>query len=315
MKKQTQNVNSRNWLASTTEINLWNNKLQSNEQWPEAKNQVINVIEGLAEQWKDRFTLNNPRLVENYVKGKLHFLVLIKDAIKPENQFVALVERALPILFVGDDVEIKYGAKVNVGGNVDTFFFEHGSGKPAPDPAGSSEVRHDGTDCYQEAVLVDVVKLVESPETVVPSLVRFGRVDSIYGILHHALYFSFTRGFVLLGDVGVDYGETDLLAFGLTKNDALFSTADVNEMPSEMVKSASHVLDSLPSKQRDSGSHRLDTGDIMMCECVGKLRMWLGSNFVRLAFQEGFNSRFQCLDVLVGPCDLHAGKLDSLISS
>src|SRR6266498_2043607 len=107
MKKQTQNVNSRNWLASTTEINLWNNKLQSNEQWPEAKNQVINVIEGLAEQWKDRFTLNNPRLVENYVKGKLHFLVLIKDAIKPENQFVALVERALPILFVGDDVEIK----------------------------------------------------------------------------------------------------------------------------------------------------------------------------------------------------------------
>jgi hypothetical protein len=289
--------------------------LQSDEQGPEAKNQVINVIEHLSKHWEDRFTLSNPRLVENYVKGKVHFLVLIKDALKPENQLVAFIERALPILFIGDDVEIKDGTKVNVGGNVDPFFFEHGSGQPAPDKAGSSKVCHDGTNGYQEAVLVDIVKLVESPETVVPSLVRFGRVDSIYGRLRHALYFSFTRGFVLRGDVGVDYRETDLLAFGLAKDDALFSTADVNEMPNEMVKGTSHVLDSLPGEQRDNGSHRLDTSDIMVRECIGKLRMWLGSNFVRLTVQEGLDSRFQCLDVLVGPCDFYAGKLDSLVGS
>lgn len=286
----------------------------SNKQRLKTENQVINVIERLHEQSQDRFTLNNPRLVENYIKGKLHFLILIKDALKPENQFVAFIERALPILCVGDDIESESGTKVNVSGNVDSFFFKHGSRQPAPDKAGSGKVCHDRTSGYQEAVLVDVVKLVESPEAVVPSLVRFGRVDSIYGRLRHALYFSFTRGFVLRGTVRVDYGKTDLFALGFAKDDPLFSTTDVNEMPSEVIEGTSYVVDGLPSEQRDSGGHRLGTGDVMMCECVGKLRMWLDSNFVRLAIQEVADFPFQVLDVLVGPCGSYADKTESFIS-
>src|SRR5262245_46353494 len=95
---------------------------QSNEQGLEAENQVINIIEHLNQRWEDRFTLNNPRLVENYVKGKLHFLILIKNAVKPENQFVTLIERALPILVIGDDVESKSGTQINVGGTSIPFF-------------------------------------------------------------------------------------------------------------------------------------------------------------------------------------------------
>jgi hypothetical protein len=284
----------------------------SSEQGLEPKDQVINVIERLNEQWEDRFTLNNPRLVENYVKGKLHFLVLIEEALKPGSYFIAYVERALPKLFIGDDVEIKRVTKVNTGRNPDPLVFEHAPGKPAPEEPGRSEVCYSGTNGYQEAVLVDVVKFVESPETVVPSLVRFGRVDSIYGRLRHALYFSFTRGFVFCGTVSVDYGKTDLLAFGLGKNDVLFGASDLHQVPREVIKGAPHLLEGFSGNQGDVSGQGLGTGEIMMRECVGKFRMWLDSNSVRLAVQEGFDSRFQVLDVLVGSRDLNANKTDSL---
>jgi hypothetical protein len=289
--------------------------LESNKQGLEAKNQVIDVVKRLREQWEDRFTLNNPRLMENYVKAKVHFLILIKDALKPENQFVTFIERALPILCVGDDIESKRGTKVDIGGNVESLFFQHGSGQPAPDEAGRGKVCHDGTNGYQEAVLVDIVKLVESPETVVPSLVRFGPVDSVYGRLRHALYFSFTRGFVLCGTIGVNNGKADLFALGLAKDDALSITADVNEMPSEMIEGTSYVVDGLPGEQRDNGDHRLGTGDIMMRECVGKLRVWLDSNFIRIAIQEVADFPFQVLDVLVGPCGSYADERNSFVGS
>ena len=287
---------------------------RSDKQGLEAKDQVVDVVESLSKCWEDRFTLDNPRLVENYVKGKLHLLILIKDTVKAENQFVALVERALPIFFIGDDAEIKHRAKVNVGGNVDPFFFEYVPCQPAPDKAGSDKVCHDGTGSYQETVLVDIVKLIESPEKIVPSLVRFGRVDSIYRRLRHALYFSFTRGFVFCGAVRVDYGETDLLLFGSTKDNALLGAPDLHEMPSEMIEGTSHVIDGLPGEQRDNGDHKLGTGDIMLRECVRKLRIWLDSNFIRLTIQEVADFPFQILGVLVGPCGSYTDKTDSFIS-
>ncbi|HKG62375.1 MAG TPA: hypothetical protein VKB05_21620 [Pyrinomonadaceae bacterium] len=287
----------------------------SNEERPKAENQIIDVIEHLREQWQDGFTLDNPQLVENYIKGKLHFLIIIKDAIKPENQFVALIERAVPKLFIGDDTKLQYSTEINVGRNIDPFFFEHVPCQSPPEKAGSGKVRHDGTSSYQEAVLVDVVKLTESPEKIVPSLVRFGIIDSIYSRLRHALYFSFARGFVLCGAVRVDYGKTDLLLLPAAKGNALLGASDLHQMPSEMVKGASQVLDSLPGNQGDSGCHGLNTGDIMLRECVGKLRIWLDTNFIRITIQEGLDSYFQILDVLVGPCGPYANKPDSLIDS
>src|SRR5262249_47767838 len=51
-----------------------------------------------------------------------------------------------------------------------------------------------GADGEQQAVLVDVVELAESPEGVVASLVRLGRVDEVYGGLAYSLYFIYGGG-------------------------------------------------------------------------------------------------------------------------
>jgi len=287
----------------------------SDEKRPETENQVVNAIERFNEEWKNRFTLDNPRLVENYVKGKLHFLILIEEAVKPRNQFVAFIERAIPKRFIGDDVEIERGTKVNIGGNVDPFFFQRGSRQRAPDKPGSLEVRHGRADGYQEAVLVDIVKLIESPENIVPSLVRFGRVDRIYCRLRHALYFSFTRGFVLRGTLRIDNGKTDSLAFCRSQGDSLSQGSDLHQIPSKIIKRASHVVEGISSNQRDNRRHGLGPSEIMLSDCLGKLRIWLDTNSVRIPVQEFSDFPFQILDVLVGPCGLYSHEPNSFINS
>jgi hypothetical protein len=203
---------------------------KSEEQGLEPKDQVINVIERLNEKWEHRFTLDNPRLVENYLERKFHFLVLIEETGKTGHQFVALFQRALSELAVGDDIYIETTkTEINVGRNFDPFVFGDTSQKRALEKTRHGDVRNLSASSYQEAVLVDVVKLVKSPETVIPSLVRFGSVNSIFGRLRHSLYFSFTRGFVIGGTVRVDYGESDLLALGLGKGNALGGLRSVLE--------------------------------------------------------------------------------------
>src|SRR5262249_52522678 len=76
--------------------------------------------------------------------------------------------------------------------------------------------------------------------------------------LRHALYFSFTRGFVFCGAIGVDYGECDLPLLGRSEGNSLCSTANLNQIPSEMIKGASHVLNGVASDQRDGRCHRPD---------------------------------------------------------
>jgi hypothetical protein len=97
---------------------------QSNEQRLEGKNQVIDVLKGLNESWENRFTLDNPRLVENYLEGELQFLVLIKERGEPGNEFVAFFERALPKWSVRNNVVGESGAtQIDIGWNLDALSF------------------------------------------------------------------------------------------------------------------------------------------------------------------------------------------------
>jgi hypothetical protein len=284
----------------------------SDKQRLEGDDQVVDVINCLNKQWEDRFTLNNARLVENYLEGKAHFLILIETIAEAKNQFIALVERALPIGRIGDELEVKRLAEIDDGRHINTAIFQEVS-ESAPEKSRRGETSNSRADCYQEAMLVDIVKLVKFPEQIVPSLVRFGSVDSIYRRLRHALYFSFTRGFVFRGTIRVDYRETDLLLFGSAQDNALLGAPDLHEMPSEMVKGASCLLEDFSRDERDSPDNRLSTSEVMM-RCVRKFSVWLDANLIRLAIEKGLDPRFQFLDVMVGPCDLHTDQPNSFIS-
>ena len=55
---------------------------------------------------------------------------------------------------------------------------------------------HSRRGCKQEAVLVDVVQFAENPEQIIPTLVRFARVESIECILPGSVYASTSLGLI-----------------------------------------------------------------------------------------------------------------------
>jgi len=122
---------------------------------------------------------------------------------------------------------------------------------------------------------------------------------------------------VFLGAIGIDYGKSDLPTLRLRKRDVLRGASDVNQVVNEVVKSDSNIVDSFSSKQRNNCGHRPDADEIMLAQLrdVGKLRIWLDSNLVRLTIQELSDFPIQVLDVLVGPCSSHSNKIDALIGS
>jgi hypothetical protein len=72
---------------------------------------------------------------------------------------------------------------------VGVHLFQHPS-EPASAEIYAPQLRSDGN---QKTVLVGEVQLMEPPETVIPSLVRFDRVDRFFP---HSLHFSGLSGFV-----------------------------------------------------------------------------------------------------------------------
>lgn len=267
----------------------------------ETDNQVGDVLERLNERWENRLTLSNPRLIEHYVEGELHLLVLFEEATRHRKQFVALIERALPV--VRNDVQVN-PADVGVGVNTESPLFRHRCEHHALEDCRNGEVCELCADGYQESVLIDVVKLAEFPERVVPSLVRFGLVDSIYGRLRHALYFSSTRGFVFRGAVGIDNGETDALALAVGERSGKIDLPNVHKMPSEVVEGASDVLNGVASDQCNFDGHDSGASEVIhRGQHIGKLRIWLGADFIRLGVQEGLDFPLQIKDVLFGPFD------------
>lgn len=272
--------------------------LFSCEKRPEGENNVINQIKHLLERFEQRLTLSNPRLSKRYDEVTLQLLLHFRT--RDGEEFVACLQR--------EDRRCERHEKVGPVGirkghirPVTTSKRLHdGSAFTWRDAAEVIRVSH----CDQQAVLVDVVKFVEQPERVVPTFVWFDRVDYVYSILPHALYFSSASGFVYRGTV--KNRER------CPKRGIFASNQD--QLMGQVVQRTSEIVQSVAGDCRKRRRSLWKIIDVK--RKLARLRIALASDYIWLgeAKPECIDFGLQVVDVLFGPFDFYADKSESFVS-
>jgi hypothetical protein len=241
---------------------------------PERSDDPLHKMERLIEKFENRLTLNNLRLIERYIKGELRIHVRIRWQ---DKDFCAVYYREDCVsrreIDTHDGVW-KSDASASNKGPSELLL----RGDPVSNSGGE-----------QEAMFVEVVELMQVPQGICSSLVRFGGVNCINRVLAHSLYFSRTFGFVYLGAFeDREAGESRLLG-------------PINQSPDNIIQSTPEILNGLPGSQGDFGRDAL-----VLTEAVHPLsRIWLQlwNDTIRVSFREGSDTVFQVTDVLFGPFD------------
>ncbi len=138
-------------------------------------------------------------------------------------------------------------------------------------------------------MLIDVVKSMEMPERIIPTFVWFDRIDSVYGILPHALYFSPTLDYIFRGTLG-DRKRGVCSGYVAPRQDKLIS---------QVIESAPEILEGASDDQRNVGRNVMNAEDIIAA--LSRLRVILKENFIWVGSEKMIESDLRITDMLVGP--------------
>jgi hypothetical protein len=221
------------------------------------------------------FSLYNPRLVERYLNGQIHFIArfFMGDV---SLQYVAVFQKRREGHGDGDWVGPFAGQRGR--------FFRHVFQK-APSLASYA-------DGHQGAMLIDDVQTVKTPYGIAPTLVGFERVEQLESIWPDARYYSRAGVFVRFGRIM----DGELVA-------AIERMAmDGDEQRIQMVKRATQAVEHVSG---DDGHHerhglRCAPSDV----AFAGIDVTLVDDVVRVGIKKPFDQCAQLADVLVGPFDL-----------
>lgn len=233
---------------------------QSDEQRFEVGNDIKNHLLHSMERFEQRLTLNNLRLADSYTEQKLRIVVRFHVG-QGGIEFVVCFQRAERVSGAEDK-----GQAFEVGGIERQFGVGIKSGESLKQFGQGVESTKCRTNGNQQAVFVDIVKSVELPERIIPTLVWFERVDSFNRVRPHTLYFSRSVGFVLRGAIGVGNRETGLPVGRPTSDD--------DKMVSQVVKGAPKVIKDVAGNERERKRCRPDANNII--DQLSCLRIALG---------------------------------------
>jgi hypothetical protein len=254
----------------------------------EQHDSVADQIREMLERFKNRLTLDNPRLVERYIKGELHLLIQLIIGSSDE-KFVAILQRAQPVCWGKKDGGIAHEIR-----KPPRHIFGHQA--PNIDALKRSTYRE------QQSVLVDTVQLIEDPEvTSCPSVVWFEAIDCVYGVLPQALYFSRRQGFVLRG-ARID-GEMEIAACGPRRNR--------EQLLDQMIEGGPEILDDIARNRREVQGNRLSPADVI--DWLASLRIALGRDFIWIGAAKRSDLTMQVSDVLFGPFDFYLNQREPFI--
>lgn len=265
----------------------------SRQELPEGGDGVADEILYIYQRFQERFTLDNPRLIERYANGEALLLVHFHvDGYR--EKFVAHFQRS-PMR----------GLKENGGhcGPRGSHSFG-GAAKPilwnVP-----SDIDADAT-CIrqaQEMMLFGITQSVELPERVpLSSLPRFGCAKCVYNAVPRMLCYSAYGGWEMRGKV--TDGELDILRLRLR------SAFRERELIDDLVERAPEILDYVGG----DCLHRYREGiDLRQIEdALLALRIFFVGDRIRVSLEERGESQLQIDDVLFGPCDFRADSLQHL---
>jgi hypothetical protein len=85
----------------------------------------------------------------------------------------------------------------------------------------------------------------------------------------------------------------------------------MNEMKRQMVKGASEVMGNIASDSGDLGRVDVQWADIQ--EWLASLRLMIEANQLKGCFAKRLSSRFQFIEVLIGPFNFYADQSESVV--
>jgi len=264
----------------------------SSEAAPKEQNSLADQVVEMLGRFQQRLTVNNPRLAERYIKSEIHLLIHFR--VRGINEeFVAYLQRAEIIGRSEESLDKRNGPP-------DDFFKPTGSVSPY------IETLIARSNSNQQAVLVDIVKLMEYPKIVSPpSFVWFERAQRVYSVLPHALYFSWKSGFVFIG-APLDQ------KIGMKSRSGVVRT-DEKQLLSQMVEGTPKVLDNVASDSCETDRRGVHFGHII--DQLACLRIALSADCIRLGVEENTDCAIEVIDVLFGPFNFDLDKSKSFIGS
>lgn len=239
---------------------------KSEQEWREIGDRAVNNIRHAMKRFHNRLTLDNPRFIERYIKRELQLVILFRIGDINE-EFCAYLQREQAVS--GDNIKPFAAASL---------------GRPDTNRAESAAVRN------QSAVLVSIVKSMETPKRVIPTLIWFDRIDRVHGLLPHALYFSARFGFVFHGAIG-NRKSSDADPWSTASSD--------HELPRKMIKGAPHILKGVSRNASDVRGSLFSAGDVI--NQLSCLRITLSSDSIGVGLSESPNCLVQLVDVMFGP--------------
>ena len=239
-------------------------------------------------RWEQRITQRNLRLGERFVNLELHILLdfIIKDT---GERWIACFEK-IPV-----------------------------RGQPI--------VQHDAIAINRKegAVLINIVKLMEFPEQVVPALVRLERIDSLYSFGAHTFYLSSLVPFVSSGILSNREFDAPRRRKAGTYP---------NQLICQVIEGATEVLDDITggTNSREAQDPKRpkseDRGDELTrreITCLYAKDSWIilsefprcqiriGGNSINLLVPKSDDFGLQIQEMLLGPVNFYAGQNQSVV--
>lgn len=254
------------------------------------RNDALDKCRELMERFENRLTLANARLADRYVKSELQigirFLIRSTDI-----EFEAWFKRES---LVSGHEELIHSLKRRLNEISGAELVKKCGRETAGEHLAQMDSGRARTDCQQDPVLLDVVKSVEHPQEVIPSLVWFERVDCVDSFLRRSLYFSALLGFVFRGIV-LD-GEVDPI--GIWRIVPRIAT---DQLKSEMIERTHQILNDVPSDEWQALGRGFNASDVI--DWLSGVRVYLTSDSIRIGVEESADLFLQVRDVFFGPFD------------
>lgn len=254
----------------------------SNKQRVKLKDNLPNKLAHLMKRFDDRITHDNPNFVERYIELECHLLIHFR--FRDGMEYIASFQHANGYHRREKFAKVRNGLALQSSRDFCPLTWRDTS----------AAIRRSNS--KQQAMLVDVVKAVKTPERVIPSFVWFDTLNRVNRILPHALYFSSEKGRCVFRGT-LDDGKTGFAARSVA--------CHKNKVIGEVVKGTSEVVKNVPA----DGNNII--GDIPNADEVvadlSLVRIALNFDYIWACpgVKKGCASGLQILDVLFGPLDFY----------
>lgn len=244
---------------------------------------AANATRSLMEHFNDRLTLDNLRLSERYLDGKLHILMHFRHGKNVE--YVASFQREMPDALLQEHFRIVDLGNVLENSGELISDLSNFCGRHAMEPILRS-------DSEQQAVLVNVVQAIDLPEDFsVASRVRFDLRERFYSVRRQTLFYSPNSGFKFLGIIA--NREID----ALKRSGRLLP--DAHQPVDQMVEGTPKILDGVSNNQWNVSGNGLNTSEII--KAVTSVRHILGKDWISTSVDKSAPELSQVEDVFFGP--------------